>query len=136
MATKATTLIIRYKAEDGTWKRADAAYSDNGQIKTGHAVINNEMVSVGPYQYQIRFYVDRRAQYKPAGTDAQEAELLRRVIEKAEAAKEVADNAGLEVVERTSERETLDEAAKRYIKDRKDAKALSGSNPGRRRELD
>jgi integrase len=127
MATKATTLIIRYKAEDGTWKRADAAYSDNGRIKTGHAVINNKMVPVGPYQYQVRYYVDRRAQYKPAGTDAQEAELLRRKIEQEQTAKAIADDAGLEVVEHTADRETLDEAAKRYIKDRKDAKALDAA---------
>jgi hypothetical protein len=60
MSTKAVTLIIRYKAEDGTWKRADAAYSDNGRVKTGHAVIDGERVQVAPYQYQVRYYVARR----------------------------------------------------------------------------
>jgi integrase len=127
MATKATTLIIRYKAEDGTWKRADAAYSDNGRVKSGHVVINDKRVPVGPYQYQVRYYVDRRAQYQSAGTDAQRAELLRRQIEQEQTAKAIADDAGLQVVEPDAKRETLDQAAKRYIKDRKDAKALEAA---------
>ena len=78
----------------------------------------------GPYQYQVRFYVERRAKYESAGTDAQEGELLRRKIEQQQTAKAAADDAGLQVVEPDPQRESLDQATKRYIKDRKDAKAL------------
>jgi len=121
MTTRKATLMIRFKAANG-WRRAQAARSANGRIKPGHALIDGEAVKVADYQYQIRHYRDRDVKYEPAGTEANEAETLRRRIELQESVKAQAVKAGVKVeLDRT--RKTLAATASAYIKDAEDRRA-------------
>ena len=67
------TLIVRYKDPEGTWRRAIAAHAANGCVKPGHALIDGRVRQVQDYQYQVRYYENRRAKYVSAGTSAAEA---------------------------------------------------------------
>lgn len=114
MDTKTVTLIIRYKPLEGAWKRSAVVVGANGRIKPGHALIEGVPTPVSPYQYQVRYYVDRKAKFEPAGTNVSEAEALRRRIEVQASATAVAEKAGLEVVV-PPERKRLRETATEYI---------------------
>jgi hypothetical protein len=44
---KVTTVMLRYKAPDGSWKRIPALYGGNGRIKSGWGVLDGQPVAVG-----------------------------------------------------------------------------------------
>ena len=116
MDTRTATLILRYKTADGTWKRAPAVRGPNGRIKPGYAFINSAETQVQEYQYQVRFYENRRLRYKPAGKKATAADALRDRIEKQHSVKAAAEAVGVRV-ETVEERETLSGSAAAYIRD-------------------
>jgi integrase len=113
------TLIIRYKHADGTWKRAVAAYSANGRVKPGHALIQGRAKQVEEYQYQVRYYENRAVKYVAAGTSAPDAETQRRKIEQQTSVLAEARKAGIKV-ELDPERKSLAKSAAEYIKDAED----------------
>ncbi len=114
MDDRTATLIVRYKAADGTWKRASVARSGNGRVKSGYALIDGKPVQVEQFQYQVRYYLGRKVLYKSAGTNATDAELIRRQMKERTTAIVVAQKAGLEVIPPT-ERKRLRESASEYI---------------------
>jgi integrase len=124
------TLIIRYKASDGTWKRALAAHSANGRVKPGHAVIDGRSKQVEEFQYQVRYYENRTVKYVPAGTSAPDAETRRRKIEQQTTAVAEARKAGIKV-ELDPERKSLGRSAAEYIKDAEDRQASEAAAQAR-----
>ena len=110
------SLIIRFKASDGTWRRATAAHAANGRVKPGHALIDGKAKPVEEYQYQVRYYEHRRARYLPAGTSAAEAETVRRRVEQQTTVLADARKAGIKI-DLDPERSSLAQSATRYIKD-------------------
>jgi integrase len=114
--TRTATLIIRYKDAFGTWKRAAAVRGANGRIRPGYAHIGGREEPVEEYQYQIRYYEDRKLRYEPAGTKAGAADALRDRIEKRVSARAAAEDAGLKV-EAEETRKTLLVTAAAYIRD-------------------
>jgi integrase len=115
MTTRTATLMVRYKAADG-WKRAQAARGANGRIKPGYALIDGEAVKVSGFQYQVRYYVKRDVKFASAGTDANQAETLRRRIEHQASVKAEAVKAGVKVQD-DEVRKTLAGSSAEYIKD-------------------
>ena len=81
------TLIIRYKAVDGAWKRAEAVRGANGRIRTGYARIEGDELQVSEFRYEVRFYENRKLRYKPAGKKGPAADALRDQLEKQNAVK-------------------------------------------------
>jgi hypothetical protein len=111
--------MIRYKDANGAWKCAPAARSANGRIRPGCAVIGGAPTQVVAFQYQVRYYQNRKVQYESDvgdPTNARKAETLRRRLEQQTSAKAEAKKAGIEVVEPES-RLTLNQSAKDYIAD-------------------
>ena len=119
VATRTATLIIRFKAADGAWKRAPAASGANGRIRPGYALVNGKAERVNDYNYQVRFFERRKLKYEPAGKNAADAEALRRRIEQQTTVRAEALKVGVKVeVEQT--RKTLAQTAASYIKDAED----------------
>lgn len=116
MDDRTATLIVRYKATDGTSKRATTARGANGRIKPGHALIGGKMVPVESYHYEVRYYMDRSVRYESAGTNANEAETQRRRVGVQHSVKAEAARVGVQVVE-TQDRKTLKRSATDYIDD-------------------
>jgi len=116
MNSRIATLIIRYKDTDGTWRRAAAVRGANGRIRPGFALIDGTEKAAREYQYQVRYYEDRKLRYEPAGKKAAAADALRDRIEKKATAKAVADDAGLKI-EVEESRKTVQSTAAAYIKD-------------------
>jgi integrase len=130
MDTRTATLIIRYKAADGTWKRALAARGANGRIRPGHALIDGKQVQQREFQYQIRYYESRKLHYKSAGKRGAEAEALRDRIEKQRSVKAAAKSAGVKLhVE--EERQTLSNSASVYIRDAEQRGAMEAASQAR-----
>jgi integrase len=123
-------LIIRYKDSDGTWKRAAAAYSANGRIKAGHALIQGRAKQVEEYQYQVRYYDKRAVKYVAAGTSGHKAETKRRQIEQQTTAIATALKAGIKV-DLDPERRSLARSAAEYIKDAEGRRALEAAAQAR-----
>ena len=130
MDARAATLIMRYRAADGAWKRASVVRSGNGRIKTGFALIDGKPTQVECYQYQVRYYVDRKVMFEPAGTNATEAEIVRRRIEERTTAIVIAERAGLEVVVPT-DRKRIRESAVEYIERAESANRLEAAAQAR-----
>ena len=107
---------MRYKAADGSWKRAPAARAANGRIKTGFILKDGGPVEVNDYLYQVRYYEQRSLKYQTAGRNAAQAETVRRQIEQRTGAKATAKRAGLKILEE-SNRKTLTAAAAAYVKE-------------------
>ncbi len=116
MESRTATLIVRFKAADGIWKRCPAAYGGNGRVKPGYAVVNGKPLQVEDYQYQIRHYDHRKLTYQNAGKNASDAEALRQRIERQISATAIAEDAGLKV-ELPTEHRTLAKSAAAYIRD-------------------
>jgi len=116
MNSRIATLIIRYKDTDGTWRRAAAVRGANGRIRPGFVLIDGTEKAAREYQYQVRYYEDRKLRYEPAGKKAAAADALRDRIEKKATAKAVADDAGLKI-EVEESRKTVQSTAAAYIKD-------------------
>jgi integrase len=116
MDTRTATLIIRYKASDGTWQRAASIRGANGRIRPGYASINGKVLQVKEFQYQVRFYENRKLRYRPAGKNAAAAEALRDRIEKQYSVKAAAKAVGVKV-EIEEDRKTLSGSAVAYIRD-------------------
>ena len=47
LEARTATVVIRFKAEDGTWKRASAVRGANGRIRPGHALMEGKPKLVG-----------------------------------------------------------------------------------------
>ena len=65
MDGNAVTLMIRFKNGAGTWMRRPAARGANGRVKPGHALIDDNIVSVKNWTYDLRYTVDRKTAYLP-----------------------------------------------------------------------
>lgn len=130
MDDRTATLIVRYKTADGVWKRASVARSGNGRIKSGYALVNGKPVQVDQYQYQVRYYVDRKVLFESAGTNPSDAESLRRRIQERTTAVVVAEKAGLEVVIR-NERKHLRKSANEYISRAESGNRLEAASQAR-----
>ena len=102
METRAVTLVVRYKGADG-WKRAAAVYGGNGRARPGVVSANGKLANVSPWTFQIRYYVDRKLIYRPAGQNAGDAEALRRRIEEQQTIKAAAAKADVKVIEPETE---------------------------------
>ena len=123
MDTRTATVIIRFRAADGTWKRGAAPRGANGRIKPGFAKTGGKVQQVEQYQYQVRFYEQRKLRYETVGTNAADAEDRRRVIETQYSAKAVAEAAGLKVEPIDPKEQTLAQSAQAYIRDAKGRQA-------------
>jgi hypothetical protein len=126
MDARSATLIIRYKDAAGTWQRTAAVRGANGRIRPGYASINGEDVPVEKYQYQVRFYENRKLRYKSAGMKAAAADALRDRIEKQETVKAAAEAVGIKV-ETEEERATLSDTAAAYIRDAEQRGAMEAA---------
>jgi hypothetical protein len=116
MGTRAARVVIRFKDEDGDWKRAAAAYAANGRIRPGYALIDGKPKQVGEHSYQVRYIEDRQPKYESAGKSASEATALRDRIQKRTTAKALAKDAGLKI-EPEEVRKTLARTAEAYVQD-------------------
>ena len=123
MNTRTATVIIRFRTPNGTWKRGTAPRGANGRIKPGFAKIGGKAQFVDQYQYQVRFYEQRKLRYETVGTNAADAEDRRRVIEAQYSAKAVAESAGLKVEPIDPKEQTLAQTAQAYIRDAKGRQA-------------
>lgn len=123
MEFKSVSLMIRFKDAAGVWKRGLAARGANGRVKPGHALIDDKVVSVESWTYDLRYTVDRKTVYKPAGKNAAAADAARSQFELKSAVKAKAKDAGVEVVD-VAESGTLKDTAAAYIEE----KVKSGFN--------
>lgn len=114
MESKSITLMIRFKDSDGTWKRRPAARGANGRVKPGHALIDGMVVVVKDWTYDLRYTVDRKTVYTPAGASAAAADAKRQQLEIKSAVKAQAKEAGIQVVD-SAESKTLRATAAAYI---------------------
>jgi integrase len=114
MDGKSVTLMIRFKDADGTWKRRPAARGANGRIKPGFALVDGRPVAVHGGTYDLRFTVDRKTAYTPAGDKAAVADVKRERLEKKSTVKALAAEAGVVVVD-SPESKTLKATAAAYI---------------------
>jgi len=130
MDTRAATLIVRYKDPNGSWKRATAVRGANGRIRPGYALIDGEDVQVRDFQYQVRYYEDRKLRYAPAGTKAASADALRDQIEKQHSVKAAAKAVGVKV-ETQEIRTSLSSAASEYIHDAEQRGAMEAADQAR-----
>jgi integrase len=130
MNTRTASLVIRYKAADGMWKRAKAARGANGRVKAGFARIGSEDVKVEPYTYQVRYYRARKVLFEPAGDNATEAETIRRQFEIQNTAQVIAEQAGLKVVTEEG-RKRLQKTAEDYIQRKEDSGHLEAAAQAR-----
>jgi hypothetical protein len=53
MDGNAVTLMIRFKDGAGTWKRRPDARGANGRVKSGHALIDDKIVPVKNWTYDL-----------------------------------------------------------------------------------
>lgn len=116
MDTRTATLIVRYKNDHGTWKRAAAVRRANGRIRPGYALINGTETQVREFQYQVRYYENRKPHYRPAGKKAASADALRDRTEKQHSVKAAAEAVGVKV-EVEEDRRNLSGSAAAYILD-------------------
>jgi len=121
--TRTATVIIRFRAPDGTWKRATAPHGADGRIKPGFARVNGKVQEVRQYQYQVRYYEQRKLRYEAVGTNAADAEDRRRIIQMQTSAKAVAEAAGLRVEPIEEKERTLSQSAQAYIRDARGRRA-------------
>jgi hypothetical protein len=77
---------------------------------------NGREVQLQEFQYQVRYYEDRKLRYTPAGKKAAAADALRDKIEKQHSVKAAAKAVGVKV-ETPDVRKTLSAAASAYISD-------------------
>ena len=120
MDNRSTLLMIRYKAEDGTWKRAPPARAANGRLRNGVAVIEGKPTQVTQYCYQVRHYVNRKTKWTTVGANAADAENQRLTIQQQVSIRAAAPEANLVVVDGPVRRSLKDTAAE-YIKMKKDS---------------
>ena len=119
MTSRKATLMVRFKAADGTWKRAEAARGPNGRIQPRGLRIDGKLQQLregAPYHYQLRYYQGRLVKYQSAGQDSSKAETLRRRIEQQESVKAEAVKVGVKI-EGDQVRKTLAATAADYIRD-------------------
>lgn len=131
MDMKAATLMVRYKAADGTWQRGLAATAANGRIRSGYVLIDGQPVQVEKYVYQVRRYKDGQAAYEAVGKNASEAEARRQVLQRQMAVQEAAPEVGLTVVDLSNDRKTLQATGAAYIKLRVSVQAFEAAEQAR-----
>ena len=123
---RSALLMIRYKAEDGSWRRAYPARAANGRLKTGMALVDGEQMLVSQYYYQVRHYEDRKTKWTTVGTNAADAEAQRLTIQQQVSIRAAAPEANMVVVEGPVRR-TLKETAAEYIKMKEDSRHLEAA---------
>ena len=117
MDFKSVSLMVRYKDEGGRWKRSLAARGANGRVKPGHALVDDKVVPVKRWTYDLRYTVNRKTVYKPVGRNAATADAARSQFQLKSAVKAHAREAGVEVVD-VAESRTLEGSAALYIDDK------------------
>ncbi len=90
MESRSVVLMIRFKDQDGKWKRKEAARGANGRIKPGHVLVDGRALAVQGGVYELRHIINRQPVYTPAGKMATEADAKRARLEKTTAAIEAA----------------------------------------------
>jgi integrase len=130
MDDRSTLLMIRYKAENGSWKRAHPARAANGRLKNGMALIEGKQTLVGQYCYQVRHYEDRKTKWTSVGKGAADAEAQRLTIQQRVSIRAAATEANMEVIESPAPR-TLKETAAEYIKMKEDSRHLEAAAQAR-----
>src|ERR1035441_6367020 len=126
MDNRSTLLMIRYKAEDGSWKRAHPARAANGRLRNGTAMIGVVPTPVEQFCYQVRHYEDRKTKWTTVGTNAADAEAQRLTVQQQVSIRAAAPEANMVVVEGPVRR-TLKETAAEYIKMKEDSRHLEAA---------
>ena len=130
MDDRSTLLMIRYKAEDGFWKRAHPARAGNGRLRNGVVMIGGKPTPVEQFCYQVRHYVDRKTVWTTVGVKASDAEAQRLTIGKQIKIRADAPVANMVVVE-GPERRTLRKTAAEYIKMKEDSHHMEAAAQAR-----
>jgi integrase len=116
MESRAVTLMVRFKDEDGKWKRRPAARGANGRVKPGHVLMNGKSKAVQDGAYELRHIVNRQPVYTPVGKRAADADAKRARLEKTTAAIEAAKDTDVQIIALPGRR-TLKDTAAAYISD-------------------
>jgi integrase len=124
--------MLRIKV-DGKWRRLPAAYGGNGRIRPGYAQVGNQQVMFADPAYELRFYENRQAKYRPFKSGAADADAERKKLEKSPsktAAKNAAESAGGTFVDK-EDRQTLAKTAAAYIRDAEQRGAMEAAEQAR-----
>ena len=98
MATKKISLLRLCKTPKG-WKRLPIVMGKNGKIRPEYAVYEGMPTHFPEGHYELRMYVDRKAQYKNVGQDATQALATQLQASRVQVVRESAALAGLEIEE-------------------------------------
>ena len=131
MANKAITLIRRCKTPEG-WRRYTAAFGKNGRVRPGYVQVGDRQVFFEVGVYEIRFYEGSKLVYRPAGEQASEALAMMNRIERQRAARVVAEDAGVQVVDEDKPRAKLADKAREHVADAEKRHAMEAAEISRR----
>ena len=112
------------------WRRLPVTVGANNRIKHGYVLLNGLSTYCPEGRYEIRTYVDRKAVYKPAGTNAADAMAARDREANLTAAKGFAEAAGVKVAEEPG-RKYLRKASLAFEDDAKQRGALESAEVNR-----
>jgi aryl-alcohol dehydrogenase-like predicted oxidoreductase len=132
MKERSVIVMLRVKV-DGKWRRLPAAYGGNGRIRPGYAQVGNQQVMFAGPAYELRFYEDRQAKYRPFKSGAADADAERKKLESSPsktAAKSAAESAGGTFVDK-DDRKTLAKTAAAYIRDAQQRGAMEAAEQAR-----
>ncbi|SNS77618.1 Site-specific recombinase XerD [Granulicella rosea] len=129
ISAKKTALVWYCKTAKG-WRRLPVTLGANNRIKHGYVTLDGVLTYCPEGRYEIRTYVDRKAVYKPAGTNAADAMAARDREANLVAAKGYAEAAGVKVEEDPG-RVVLRKAALRFENDAKERGALEAAEVNR-----
>lgn len=118
--------MLRYKDANGTWRRAPAARGANGRVRPNFVVVDGKQTRIENGAYELRFYKNRQAVYKPAGRSAAAADAQCRKMQRQSTAIAAAEAAGVQVI-REPDRKTLAGSSAEYIKDCRDRGAMEAA---------
>ena len=113
MANRKVTLMRNCKTPKG-WHRYEAAFSGNGRLRPGYALVDGKPAHFPEGRYELRFYEGSKVKYLNAGTDAAQALAARDKHAKLLIARDTAQEAGAVIVEEKG-RTPLAQALKRFI---------------------
>jgi integrase len=130
MDDRSTLLMIRYKAEDGSWKRAHPARAANGRLRNGTAMIGGVPTPVEQFCYQVRHYEDRKTKWTTVGANAADAEAQRLTIQQQVSIRAAAPEANMVVVE-GPQRRTLKETAAEFVRMKEESHRLESAMKAR-----
>ncbi len=99
------------------WRRYPAALGGNGRVRPGYVQVNGQQVCYPVGTYEVRLYEGSRLKYKPVGDQASEALAELNRIERERSARNMAEAAGVQVVEDERPRAKLADMAKAHAED-------------------